>query len=129
MKFKSFIKTTLASASVAALPLLASAQGTFQSTYFTQFLDQVKTIMKAVIPLLITAAIIIFFYEIVMFIKSKDKGDAAKAEAARMGIVWSLVAIFIMLSFLGIIRILQSATGTANQGDTIDQADIPQVTF
>lgn len=129
MKFKSIITTTAASASAILLPILAYAQGTFSATYFTDFLGQVKTIMKAIVPLLITAAVIIFFYEIVMFIKSKDKGDATKVEAARNGIIWSLVALFIMLSWLGVVRILQSATGTANQGDTIDQGDVPQVTF
>ena len=126
MKFKSLIKK--AAVGSAFLPMLAFAQNTFNATYFTSFLNQIKTIMQAVVPLLITGAIIIFFYEIVQFIRSKDKGDAAKAEAARMGIIWSLVALFIMLSFLGIIRILQGATGTQNPGN-INATDVPVVSF
>ncbi len=126
MKFKSFIKKAAALATL--LPSFAFAQNNFNATYFTNFLTEIKKIMQAIVPLLITAAIIIFFYEIVMFIKSKDKGDAAKIEAARNGIIWSLVALFIMLSFLGIIRIFQGATGTG-QGGNIDATDVPLVTF
>lgn len=126
MKFKSFIKKAVALSTL--LPAFAFAQGTFTSTYFTSLLAQLKTIMQAVVPLLITAAIIVFFYELIQFILNKDKGDAAKLKTVRDGMIWSLVAIFVMLSFLGIIRIAQTLTGTRNPGN-INATDIPIVTF
>jgi len=105
----------------------AFAQQT-QTNYITNFIQQIKTILTTVIPLLITIAIVMFFIQLIMFIWAKNKGEAEKTTDAKKGIMWSLVALFIMLSFLGIIRILQGVTGANNQGN-IDANDIPIVTF
>lgn len=124
---KIFLKS-LSFISAFAFPIFAFAQNQFNSAYFTNFLDQIKKILQSIVPVLITLAIVFFFWELVMFIKARSKGEAKEVKSAREGIIWALVAIFIMLSFLGFVRILQGITGTGNSGN-INATDVPVVTF
>lgn len=118
---KTFVKIS-AFATVLAIPAFAFAANQFEATYFIDFLDQLKLILKNVVPLLITVAIIVFFYELIMFISKKKQGDATKAEEARKGLFWSIIALFLMMSFWGVVQILQQITGTGNAGN-IDSTD------
>lgn len=116
-------------ATILAVPAFALAAGNqFQATYFTNFLSQLKQILQNIVPVLITLAIVVFFWEVVMFIKAKKDGNATEVTSARNGLLWAILAIFLMLSFLGIVRILQGITGTGNSGN-IDSTDVPVVTF
>lgn len=113
---------------VMAMPFFASAQGTLNTSFFVDAITKVRQLLNLVSPIIITLAIIAFLWSLLKFIRSKADGKAEDVKQARMGIIWSIVAIFIMLSFLGFVRILQGITGTQNAGNITSQ-DLPQVTF
>ena len=113
---------------VIAMPFFASAQGTLNTTFFEDAIIKFRRLLNLITPVIITLAIIFFLWSLLKFIRSKADGKAEDVKQARMGIIWSIVAIFIMLSFLGIVRILQGITGTQNAGNITNQ-DLPVVTF
>ncbi|PIR82634.1 hypothetical protein COU20_01160 [Candidatus Kaiserbacteria bacterium CG10_big_fil_rev_8_21_14_0_10_59_10] len=85
-------------AAVAALPALAGAQ-TLLNT-----LALVNTFLNAAIGLMITLAIVVFFWGIIQYLAG---GSEKKAEGLQI-MLWGVVAIFVMVSIWGIIRLLQS---------------------
>jgi hypothetical protein len=79
-----------------AVPGLASA-ATLQDT-----LVLISGLMNAFIPILITAALLAFFWGLVKYIYSEDKKEG-------LGIMgYGLLALFVMVSVWGLIRLLQS---------------------
>ncbi len=90
--------STLATASL-LLPSLASAQ-TLLNT-----LALINTFLNAAIGLLITVAILVFFWGLIQYLRALGS-DNAKAGLNLM--LWGIVAIFVMVSIWGIIRLLQS---------------------
>lgn len=76
-----------------------------------------QSIVSQTVPLLISLAVLSFFFGLVMFIwKGKEGGESlAKSKQFMM---YSLGAIFVMVSIWGIIYLLQVITGTVGQ-DTI----------
>ena len=91
---------------------------------FGGLLTTIKTLINAIIPIFIAAAVMMFFYEIVMYIKKEGE----EKQKAMKNIGLSLLAIFIMLAFMGIIRVLGETTGIS-VGEDIDTTDIPSLTF
>ncbi len=89
---------------------------------FGGLLDTVKDLMGAIVPLLIAAAVIMFFWSIVMYIKKEGE----EKQAAMKNIGLSLLAIFIMLAFMGIIRVLGETTGIS-VGEDIGSNDLPTI--
>lgn len=120
------IKALIASMSFAA-PMIVFAQNN-NASYIVTAIQKLKSILNSIIPLLITVAIIVFFYELIMFIKTKKDGDAEKTKGYKAGLWWSIVALFLMFSFMGVIRILQGITGTGG-GNVITPYDVPQITI
>lgn len=59
-------------------------------------------LVNAVIPVLVALALVYFFIGLIKYIQSKDKKDH------RTGILWSLVALFVLFSMWGILRVLQN---------------------
>lgn len=87
------------SLSMLLLPALASA-ATLKDTLvlFSQFLN-------GIIGLFITLAIVVFFWGLIKYLWSMDS-DNAHEGLNRM--FWGLIAIFVMVSIWGLIRLLQS---------------------
>ena len=84
---------------VALMPALASAQ-TLLNT-----LGLVNTFLNALIGLFITLAIVAFFWGLIKYLFNMG------TENAKEGIqimLWGVIAIFIMVSIWGIIRLLQA---------------------
>jgi len=108
-----------------AVPMFVFAQVN-NASYITTAITSLRRILNAIIPLLVTVAIIVFFWELIMFIKAKKDGADEKAKNAKAGLWWALVALFLMFSFMGIVRIMQGITGTGGQ-NVINQYDLPQV--
>lgn len=86
-------------AAVVVAPLLAGAQ-TLLNT-----LALVNTFLNAAIGLLVTLAIIAFFYGLVKYLFTK--GQEGSSEALKI-MFWGVIAIFVMVSVWGIIRLLQN---------------------
>jgi len=105
------------------LPIAAFAQ-TVGTTYVSSAESLVSQVLGWVIPILITLAVIFFFVELIKLLMAPpDERGKRKA-----GLLWSILAVFLMFSFLGIVHILQSFTG-ASGGGQIDASQVPTVNF
>jgi Na+/proline symporter len=127
---KKFIASIPVLAALTA-PFMALAQvnttNTIQLGFIAQIILQIRNILKILIPLLVTLAILYFFWELVKYIKSDN--DAAKKKEALKGIFMSLLAIFIMLAFMGLINIANNLLGGNLVGQDISGSQLPQLNF
>lgn len=122
------MKKTLSAAALSLfMPLLTFAQGTgaVPGTFIFNFLNFAELLIKRLFPIGIAIAGLVFIYELIMFIVTKEEGGD-KSTKFKKGILYSLLALFIMLTFWGLIRTLANAFGL-NLGDDITSRDIPTV--
>lgn len=82
-----------------AAPFVAFAQN------LQSLLSTVQNLLNAVIPILITLAVVYFFWGLAQYIW--NAGDDAKKEG-RQRMIWGLVALFVMVSVWGIISLFGS---------------------
>lgn len=107
------MKRILASVTVSAFPLLALAQ--VNTTYSGNtglggLLKWFSGILSLGVPLIISLAVVYFIWNVFnFFIKEGEAKDEAKS-----GIVWGIVAIFIMVSVWGLVNILSSTFQLGN---------------
>ena len=72
-----------------------------------------QTVISRLVPVLIGLAVVTFFYGIVMFLwKGKEGGESL--EKSKQFIMYSLIAIFVMVSIWGIVVLLQNILGVPN---------------
>jgi succinate dehydrogenase/fumarate reductase cytochrome b subunit len=64
-------------------------------------------LIKAIIPVLSGIALLVFFWGISKFIL--NAGGGKEQEEAKNTMFWGVVALFLMVSFWGIIRMLQNS--------------------
>ncbi len=102
------MKKILASVVVGVFPLLAFAQYT-PSQGIVGLIKFFSTILGYLFPVLIALAVIFFIWKVFQYTISSDE-DGKKA--AKSGIVYGIVGIFIMVSVWGLVGILQSTFGT-----------------
>src|SRR3989344_2976924 len=81
------------------LPLIASAQTLSDTLIF------VSTLLNGIIGLFITLAIVVFFWGLIKYLWSMGPEDAHEGLKIMF---WGIIAIFVMVSIWGIIRLLQS---------------------
>lgn len=100
-------------------PLLVSAQG----TTIQNILTTVHNIVDIFIPLLMTIAIAVFLYGIVLYISSG--GDAEKEKTARGYIIYGIIGLFVLVAFWGLVTVLANTFGISSGVTPIT----PQTTF
>lgn len=76
--------------------------GIQRGTDFAGLVRLVIEYINLIIPVLVTLAIVLLFIGIVRYIKNRGSADI------RTNIVWSLVALFVLFSVWGILRILDN---------------------
>ena len=86
--------------------MVAFAQGAPGN--LTGLISWAGDILNRLIPLLIAAALVVFFWGLVKYIWSKKPGDGKSVMIA------GLVALFVMTSVWGIIRLAQNTFGVNN---------------
>lgn len=114
-------KTALISLSLFALPMVAFAQtlGPIHA-----LITNVGRIVAALVPILITLALVVFFFGLVRYLWG---GSGAKHAAGRNLMIWGLIALFVMVSVWGIIELAQDALGIdAKSGTTIPTGFVPR---
>lgn len=117
------MKKFLITAGAVLAPFAAFAQN-INTQYVGSVMGFFQTILGWIIPVLITIAVIVFFYEIITYIMATPE----KKKEKRPGLLWSILALFIMISIFGIVAILQRLTGT--QGvHVLNSNSIPTVQF
>ena len=98
------------------LPLFAFAQqqpltiyqppvGANNAITFTSLANKFGAITNAVIPFLLGLALLFIIWGIFKYIASA--GDTEKVAGGRKTIVYGIIAIFLMLSFWGFVKIIQ----------------------
>ena len=119
------MKKILATIVALFAPMLAFAQASgINTTYFASIMGFIQSLVGFVFPLAITVGILFFFWELIKYIRA----PADKKSEQRSGLLYSILALFIMISIVGILRLLQTVTGT--QGvNVIDRNSIPTVQF
>lgn len=77
-------------------------------------MNQIVEYIGMLVPILIGLALIFFFVGVIRYIYTAGKPKF------RNGMVWSLVALFVLVSVWGILRILQNSLlgGSGTQGGT-----------
>ncbi len=83
------------------------------------------TIVKSVGTLLMSSAVVAFFWGIVQYIWGSRNGDAAAITKGNVFMKWSLLALFVMFSVFGIIKFFQSIVpGLGDSKITIPEINI-----
>jgi formate/nitrite transporter FocA (FNT family) len=117
------MKKTLLTSALLLLPGFAFAQITLSP--LQQFLAAINLLEATVIPILIAGALVAFFVGLVMYLfrgaKSPDQHGKDKAI-----MVWGLVALFVMVSVWGLVRLGQQAFGISGN-ETINTPIVPGV--
>ena len=113
------IKKSLLFLSLLSLPTLSSAQSLNLSP-IQKLVSALSGLVGALIPLLITAALAVFFFGLVRYLWGG--GSKPKLDDAKKLMKWGLVTLFVMVSVWGIIDLMQraldinkNATGKAPQ--------------
>ena len=99
------MKKTLGIIGVYLVPFLALAQ----SNPFLTVLQKVSQLLSAVVPIVITLALIYFIYGVATYITADDEEKKAKS---RDVMVYGAIALFFIVSVWGIVVLLQQFTGT-----------------
>jgi|SRR3989344_4831039 len=97
----------IASLATLALPLVASAA--ISSTWFTDAIASIQSVLDALVPLLIGLAVVVFLWGVVKFVTAA--GDEEKRKEGKSFIIWGLVGIAIMVTLWGLIALLTNWTG------------------
>src|SRR3989344_4866273 len=103
-----------------ALGVLLTPVVTFAATplvdNLTNVVKDLGGFVNALIAFFIGIAVVVFIYGLIRFVV--NQGDEEKRAAAKWYMIYSILAIFIMVSIFGIIRLLGNTLGI-NQGETV----------
>jgi FtsH-binding integral membrane protein len=111
------MKKALTVVTLLAFPMVAFAQA---PNNLIGLISYTGEILNRLIPLLIAAALVVFFWGLVKYIYNR------KSSEGRQIMVAGLVGLFVMVSVWGIIRIAQNTLGVSNAGTDI-RNNIPKV--
>jgi len=117
------MKRIFASALVAVSPLVALAQGYAPNQGIMGLFTFAGAILNRVVPLLIALAVVYFIWQVFRYTIATDEETK---KAAKGGLIWGIVGIFIMVSVWGLVAILQSTFGTSGVQENIG-SQIPQI--
>ncbi len=105
---------------VVALALVPGlAFGAFSGTYFTDMVTTAKTVVAGLIPVMIGLTFIFFAWNMIQYIRS----ESSDKEKYKSSLIWSVIAIVLVVSIWGIVNLLQSIFGATDY--TIKFPNIP----
>lgn len=102
-----------------------SQQGQVNTTALQQLIVQASNLMAMLVPLAVTAAVLVFFWFLITFI-AKGSSDPTKRSDALKGMGLSVLALFVMVSIWGLVGLLGSIVGV-NQGGNIPIPGVPRI--
>ena len=88
-------------------PSMASAQEL--SGPLANTITQVSALVNTLVPLLLAIAVLLFLWGLVKFIA--NIGDETARAAGKSLMIWGMIALFVMVSFWGIIGYVQESLG------------------
>lgn len=81
----------------------------------TNLIKEFQKVLDRLVPLMVSLAVIGLFWFLVKFIW-KDVDNPEERKKARVGMAWSIGAIFIMIALWGIIAFIASTVGVSTGG-------------
>lgn len=72
-------------------------------------IGQISALVNTLIPLLLSVAVLLFFWGLVKYIANAS--DEAAKESGKQLMIWGMIALFVMVAFWGIIGYVQSSLG------------------
>ena len=106
-----------------AAPFMAFAQAQYSTAEgIGSVIGLISGIVGALIPLMMAAALLAFFWGLVQYI-FKIGGGKTKGSSGRGLMIWSLVALFVMASVWGLVNLLRDSFGI----DDNDQVHVPAI--
>jgi hypothetical protein len=117
-----FLKVTFLSASMLMLPAVASAQGVTASQGLEGTMSVVSRLVNGAVGLLITLAILVFFWGIIRYIFGG--GGTAKSEGLKY-MLYGIITIFVMVSIWGIVALLQNTFGVGGRQPVQFDPNVP----
>lgn len=122
------MKKFISAVTLGFLPFIAMAQ-TFQTNQgLDNLLSSFGSVLSKLFPIAVAIAVLSLFYNIIMFIITRSSGDTAKHSGFKEGILYSVAAVVVMLTFFGIVRIIANTLGIGGAvGAGINNSDIPRV--
>ncbi len=109
-----------------AIPVAALAQTAGTGAGLFGALSLVATFLNGLIGILITLAIIVFFWGLVQYLVNVGE---QKSEGLKI-MFYGLIAIFVMVSIWGILRLMQSTFGiSSTQGALVPKAVPPGINY
>lgn len=97
-------------------------QGRVNGDALIGLLSVAQTLVTRLVPFAIGVAVIVFFWFLIKFITQSS--DPAEQGKSKMGMVWSILALFVMVSIWGLVGFLGSLLGI-NQGGNVPIPGVP----
>ena len=113
MKKNIFIFTSLA---VVLIPTVTMADFDLGSLNFKTFIDEILSVINIIIPILFSLAFIVFFWGLSKFILHSN--NAADIEKGKSYMLWSILALFTLLTFRAIISLVATDLDIGNGNTT-----------
>ena len=90
--------------------------------FFDDLVSSVQGIVDLLIPLIVTLAVLFFFWGLAVFIL--NAGDEEARAKGRNIMVWGIIALFFIVAVWGIVRLLATIFGV---DDAAGSVDVPTV--
>lgn len=107
--------TALVGAGVGAtllFPALAFAEEVDSLTGIFAFIQAIQGILNVLLPLVVTLAILAFFWGLVMYLWAA--GDPKQRAQGKGLMIWGVIALFVMVSIWGLVQVIGSLFGIDN---------------
>jgi hypothetical protein len=78
-----------------------------QFTDFKSVVDFAISVLKSVVPIIFSLALVFFFWGVVRYIY--NAGDSKQAGEAKQIMLWGIIGLFVMASIFGILTLLQNS--------------------
>jgi hypothetical protein len=118
MKKKLYTVSGAVLLSLLIVPVMVSAASKVSD--LGDFVSAIYSLLKAIIPILISIALIGFMWGVVLYLFGKSKEDG------RTFMLWGIIALFVMTSIWGLVGILRGTLfGTSS--DTIPSVGVPSI--
>lgn len=94
-------------------------------TFATLINNVTDNVVSALATLFLSLALVVFFYGIVQYIWGRQQGNGDKVKVGNDFMTWGLVALFVMFSVYGIIKLGQNIFGFKD----VSTIEIPRIRF
>lgn len=100
----------------------------YSTSFIAKWIQFFKELLQSLPGILVALAGVVFMIEVLRFIFTGKDGKVEEKDKIKSHIMWSLVALFVLISFWGIVRLIAGTVGIKT-GDNIKSGDIPKVEF